>query len=159
MTPEADDIIRILGLEVLPHEGGMWVESHRDEHSGAIYFLIRDDDFSAMHRLTGLEIWHFYAGSPVQMLMLSPDGHVHEPVLGPDLEAGQRPQVVVPSRVWQGAASTGSWSLLGTTMAPPYHEDGFELGRAETLEGQYPSARDRIWALTRDERTGSVDDA
>ena len=149
MTSEADDIIRILGLEVLPHEGGMWVESYRDGHSGAIYFLIRDGDFSAMHRLTGPEIWHFYAGSPVQMLMLHPDGRVQEPMLGPDLSAGQRPQVIVPTGVWQGASSAGAWSLLGTTMAPPYREDGFELGHAETLAERFPAARDRIRALTR----------
>jgi predicted cupin superfamily sugar epimerase len=149
MTLEANDIIRILGLEPLPHEGGMWVESYRDRHSGAIYFLIRDGDFSAMHRLTGPEIWHFYAGSPVQMLALLPDRSVREPILGPDLSSGQRPQVIVPSGVWQGASTTGAWSLLGTTMAPPFHDDGFELGHAETLEERYPSARDRIRALTR----------
>jgi hypothetical protein len=149
MTFEADDIIRILGLEVLPHEGGMWVQSYHDGHSTAIYFLIRDEDFSAMHLLTGPEIWHFYAGSPVQMLMLYPDGRVQEPMLGPNLSAGQRPQVIVPSGVWQGASSSGAWSLLGTTMAPPYHEDGFELAHAEALEESFPSASDRIRELTR----------
>lgn len=149
MTLNATDIIRILGLEVLPHEGGMWVESHRDGRSSAIYFLIRAGDFSAMHRLTGPEIWHFYAGSPVEILMLLPDGLVREPMLGSDLSAGHRPQVVVPSGVWQGASTTGAWSLLGTTMAPPYHDDGFELGRAEALKESYPSASDRIGALTR----------
>jgi predicted cupin superfamily sugar epimerase len=149
MSLQADDIIRILGLEVLPHEGGMWVQSHQDRHSSAIYFLIREGDFSAMHRLTGPEIWHFYAGSPVQMLMLFPDGHVLEPVLGGDLAADQRPQVVVPPGVWQGASSTGAWSLLGTTMAPPYVDDGFELGGADALGGEFPISVDRIRALTR----------
>lgn len=149
MTLNVDDIIRILGLEPLLHEGGMWVESYRDSHSSAIYFLIRDGDFSAMHRLTGPEIWHFYAGSPAQMLMLFPDDRVQEPILGPDLSAGQQPQVAVPSGVWQGASSAGAWSLLGTTMAPPYRDDGFELGHAETLAERFPAARDRIRALTR----------
>jgi predicted cupin superfamily sugar epimerase len=149
MTLQANDVIRILGLEMLPNEGGMWVQSHRDVHSSAIYFLIGDGDFSAMHRLTGPEIWHFYAGSPVQMLMLFRDGRVGEPILGPDLSAGQRPQIMVPSGVWQGASSTGAWSLLGTTMAPPYHDDGFELGHRRALDEHFPSARDRIRALTR----------
>jgi predicted cupin superfamily sugar epimerase len=149
MTLEANDIIRILALEALPHEGGMWVESHRDRYSSAIYFLIRDGDFSAMHRLTGPEIWHFYAGSPVQVLMLFPDGSVREPTLGSDLLAGHRPQVAVPSGVWQGASTTGAWSLLGTTMAPPYHDEGFELAHAEALEERFPSASDRVRELTR----------
>jgi predicted cupin superfamily sugar epimerase len=150
MTLKANDIIRILGLKALPHEGGMWVESHRDHYSSAIFFLIRDGDFSAMHRLTGPEIWHFYAGAPVQVLMLFPDGSVREPMLGSILPAGHRPQVVVPSGVWQGASTTGAWSLLGTTMAPPYDEEGFELGHAETLEEHFPSAGDRIRELTRE---------
>ena len=139
----------ILGLDPLPHEGGMWVQSHRDHHSSAIYFLIREGDFSAMHRLTGPEIWHFYAGAPAQMLMLFPNGHVQDPILGDDFAANQRPQVVVPSGVWQGASSTGSWSLLGTTMAPPYVEDGFELGAADALVAEFPIASDRIRTLTR----------
>lgn len=149
MTLHADDIIRILGLEPLPHEGGMWAQSYMDRHSSAIYFLIRAGDFSAMHRLTGAEIWHFYAGAPAQMLMLFPEGSVREPVLGDDLANGQRHQVVVPPGVWQGASSTGAWSLLGTTMAPPYHDDGFELGTADALGSEFPVAGERIRTLTR----------
>lgn len=149
MTLHADDIIAILDLEALPHEGGMWVQSYRDRHSSAIYFLIREGDFSAMHRLTGSEIWHFYAGAPAQMLMLFPSGDVREPILGNDLATDQRPQVVVPPGVWQGASSTGAWSLLGTTMAPPYLDDGFELGAVDVLETQFPTARDLIRTLTR----------
>ncbi len=149
MTLHSDDIIRILGLDPLPHEGGMWMQSHRDPHSSAIYFLIREGDFSALHRLTGPEIWHFYAGAPAQMLMLFPDGHVRDPILGNDLVSGQRPQVVVPPGVWQGASSTGDWSLLGTTMAPSYDGNGFELGTAEVLRAQFPVASERIGVLTR----------
>lgn len=149
MALHADDIIRILDLEALPHEGGMWVQSYRDCHSSAIYFLIRAGDFSAMHRLTGSEIWHFYAGASAQMLMLFPDGNVREPILGNDLANGQRPQIVVPPGVWQGASSTGAWSLLGTTMAPPYRDDGFELGDTDALGSEFPVASELIRALTR----------
>jgi predicted cupin superfamily sugar epimerase len=149
MALDTDDIISILDLEPLPHEGGMWAQSYRDRHSNAIYFLIRAGDFSAMHRLTGPEIWHFYAGAPAQMLMLFPDGTIREPVLGNDLARGQRPQIVAPPGVWQGASSTGAWSLLGTTMAPPYRDDGFELGTADALGSEFPIASERIRTLTR----------
>ncbi len=149
MTPRASDIIRILELEPLPHEGGMWVQSYRDDHSSAIYFLIQDGDFSAMHRLPGPEIWHFHAGAPARMLLLFPDGRSSEPILGSDLASGERPQVAVHSGVWQGASSTGGWSLLGTTMAPPYREDSFELGDGTLLRAHFPSVRSRIRELTR----------
>lgn len=149
MTYQADDIIRILGLEPLPGEGGMWAQSYRDDHSSAIYFLIREGDNSAMHRLQGPELWHFYAGAQVEMLLLFPDGSIQEPILGRNLASGERPQVHVLSGVWQGALTTGAWSLLGTTMAPPYQDDEFELGDGELLAAQYPAACSRIRRLTR----------
>jgi predicted cupin superfamily sugar epimerase len=48
-------------------------------------------------------------------------------VLGPDLGAGQVPQIVVPPHHWQSAASTGDWGLVGCTVCPGFTFDGFEL--------------------------------
>ena len=93
----ADDVIELLGLEPLEDEGGMLVPTWRDEHSSAIYYLMRPGDFSALHRLSGAELWHHYAGAPVEMLLLEPGGAVRRPMLGDDLTSGQRPLVAVPS--------------------------------------------------------------
>jgi predicted cupin superfamily sugar epimerase len=72
--------------------------------------------------------------------MLLPGGGVETPVLGSDLGAGERPQVLVPGCRWQAAESLGDWSLLGTTMAPGFRSSDFELGsRAELLNG-WPDA-------------------
>ena len=144
-----EEVVAKLGLVALPEEGGMWREVWRDERSTAIYFLIQPGDFSAMHRLDGPEIWHHYAGAAVQMLLLGADGSVERPVLGDDLATGERPCVVVPACTWMGAATRGEWSLVGTTMAPPYHHDGFELGDADQLIEQYPLAADEIAGLVR----------
>ena len=143
------EVVALLGLEPLEFEGGMWREVWRDEQSTAIYFLLRPGDFSAMHRLDGPELWHHYAGAAVEMLLLGPDGSVERLVLGDDLEAGERPCVVVPAHTWMGAATRGEWSLVGTTMSPPYHHDGFELGDADQLVEQYPSAAGEIAGLVR----------
>ena len=116
-----DEVARLLGLAPMPIEGGRWTQTWRDEHGSAIYFLMQPGDFSAMHRLDGPELWHHYAGAAVQMLLLDQDGQVNRPVLGDDLSAGQRPFVAVPAGVWMGARTTGDWSLVGTTMAPPFH--------------------------------------
>ncbi|WP_420619468.1 cupin domain-containing protein [Candidatus Poriferisocius sp.] len=102
------EVVAMLGLVPLPEEGGMWREVWRDERSTAIYFLIRPGDFSAMHRLDGPELRHHYAGAAVQMLLLGPDGLVERPVLGDDLEAGERPCVVVPAHTWMGASTQSS---------------------------------------------------
>jgi predicted cupin superfamily sugar epimerase len=46
---------------------------------------------------------------------------------GADLDAGERPQVVVPKRAWQAAVSTGAFTLVGCTVAPGFQFSGFEL--------------------------------
>ncbi len=145
----ADQVISILGLEPLPSEGGMWTRIWLDDHGSAIYFLMRPGDFSAMHRLHAPEIWHHYLGAPASMLLLHPGGSVDQPLLGKDLKEGQRPCVTVPAGVWMGASTTGDWSLVGATMAPPWHPDRFELGDCADLTGQYPRAARRIEDLTR----------
>ena len=148
---EAEQWISLLGLEPLEHEGGLFRQMHLDEHSSAIYYLLVDPDFSALHALGSVEVYHWYAGAPLQLLLLHPDGRVEEPILGPDAGAGQRPQLVVAPGVMQGSSSTGSWSLIGTTMSPPFDWNGFKLGEREALQQQYPSAHERIGVLTRHE--------
>ena len=145
----ADEMIEMLGLEPMPDEGGMWAQSWRDDQSTAIYFLLRPDDFSALHRLTGPELWHHYAGAAVEMLLLEPGGGVSRPVLGDNLARGQHPMVAVPGGVWMAAATTGDWSLVGTTMAPAFQPEAFELGDPDALTAAYPEAAADIARLTR----------
>jgi uncharacterized protein len=150
MVSEGARVAELLGLEPLPGEGGLFRRTHIDAHSSAIYYLLLAPDFSAMHRLTATETYHWYAGSPLRLLLLDGDGRVAEPVLGPDLAAGQRPQIVVPAGTWQGSRPAGEWSLVGTTTAPPFDWDGFELGERAALTARHPAAADRITALTRE---------
>ena len=147
---DADEVIDLLGLEPLPGEGGQWAQTWRDDHSTAIYFLLRPGDFSALHRLDSVELWHHYAGAAVDMLLLEPGGAVARPRLGDDLAAGQRPLVVVGAGTWMAAATCGDWSLVGTTMAPGYHEAGFELGNRAQLVEAYPDVSADIERLTRE---------
>ena len=129
----AKRIIDELRLEPHP-EGGWFRETFIDENpngprafSTAIYYLLEAGDRSAWHRVDAAEVWHFYAGSPIEM-ELSADGKVATPhVLGPDIAAGGRPQVIVPKGVWQTARSLGDWSLVGCTVAPGFRFEGFEM--------------------------------
>ena len=146
MTPE--EIKATLGLVPLPHEGGWWTQTHLDDHSTAIYYFLEAGECSALHRLQHPEIYHWYAGSPLELLVLHPDGSSSRPVLGPDLSAGQRPQLTVPPHTWQGSSPAGAWSLVGTTMAPGYRQDEFELGDRATLQAAFPEAAERIEDLT-----------
>jgi hypothetical protein len=136
----------------MPAEGGMWTQTWRDDHGTAIYFLLQPGDFSALHRLNITELWHHYAGAPVDMLLLDPDGTVQRPVLGDDLAAGERPFLAVSSGVWMAAATRGDWSLVGTTMAPPFDPDAFELADSVDLIVQYPDAATDITRFVREEQ-------
>jgi uncharacterized protein len=163
----AEEIIARLNLQPHPREGGFFRETYRSplrlpsaalggRHDGdrcastAIYYLLSPGTFSALHRLRGDEVFHFYAGSPVLMLQLEPNGQGREVVLGADVLAGEQPQVVVPGGVWQGSAlaSGGDFALLGCTVAPGFEYADYEHGRRADLLAQYPAHRERIIRLT-----------
>lgn len=166
LTVEA--VRALLGL--VPHpEGGDFVETYRSAEQlaasalpsrygapralgTAIYYLLTPDTFSAMHRLVSDEIFHFYLGDPVEMLQLRPDGSHRVVLIGPDLEAGQRPQVIVPRDVWQGARLRpgGRYALLGTTVAPAFTYADYETSPRAPLITTHPAARHLITALTRE---------
>lgn len=145
---DADRVAALLDLEPLPHEGGRFRRTHLDAHSSAIYYLLAAGEFSALHALASTETYHWHAGSPLRLLLLHPDGRTDEPVLGPDLAAGQRPQLVVPAGVWQGSTSDGAWSLVGAITAPPFRWADFRLGERADLAARYPAVRVRIEQLT-----------
>ena len=151
MSKRADGerVAQLLGLERLPGEGGLFRRTYDDAYSSVIYFMLLAPDFSALHALETVEAYHWYAGAPLQMLLLHPGGQIEQPVLGPDLGVGARPQIVVPAAVWQGSSPLGEWTLTGTTMAPPFAWSAFRLGRRAELLAGWPDAASRIRALTR----------
>ena len=138
----ADEVVRLLGLAPHP-EGGCYRETFRAAApdggrgaSTAIYYLLRGGEISAWHRVDADEIWHHYAGAPLELL-LSPDGRQRSAArLGKDLAAGERPQAVVPAGVWQSARSLGEWTLVGCTVAPAFEFAGFEMAPAGWEPGE-----------------------
>jgi len=138
--PEPSDFITHLGLQPLPVEGGLWAQSWRSDTGSAIYYLLVAPEFSAPHRLDRVEVYAHHAGAAAEMLLLHPDGSVERPVLGTDVAAGQRPQVVVPAGTWQATVTRGAWSLLGTVVVPPYTDGCEEFAAASDLALEYPEA-------------------
>jgi predicted cupin superfamily sugar epimerase len=127
----ADEIIARLGLKPHP-EGGWFGETFRASGDGrtactAIYYLLRAGERGHWHRVDADEVWHHYAGAPLE-LSLSEDGRTVRPLrLGVDFVLGEQPQIAVPKGVWQAARSLGSWTLVGCTVAPAFDFAGFEL--------------------------------
>ena len=133
MSPSADEVLAALALRPHP-EGGWYAETWRDPApdgvrpaSSAIYYLLRDGERSRWHRVDATEVWHHYAGDPLELSVEDEDGSVESVRLGSDLSAGERPQAVVPAGAWQAAIPLGAWSLVGCTVAPAFDFEGFEL--------------------------------
>src|SRR6516165_12135273 len=118
--PTADELIRHLGLQPHPKEGGYFRETYRAaevwpaaalparygrdrQASTAIYYLLTPTTFSALHRLQSDEVFHFYLGDPIRMLQLDADGTGRTVVLGQDVLHGQQLQVLAPRGIWQGS--------------------------------------------------------
>jgi predicted cupin superfamily sugar epimerase len=131
-------------LELAPHpEGGFYRQTFRDSSSvgdgraasTAIYYLLPGGGISRWHRVDAAEVWHYYAGAPLELKIAPPGAPAQILRLGVDIAAGARPQAVVPTGVWQSAKSLGrgpnEWSLVGCTVAPGFEFAGFELAPAD----------------------------
>ena len=132
---DADAVITTLDLIAHP-EGGYYRETWADRAGSAIYFLLRDGQTSAWHRVhQHVEIWHFYAGAPLD-LSIREQGRSQAARtirLGSDLGSAEQPQAVVPAGAWQSARTLGPWSLVGCTVAPPFDFAAFELAPGNRL--------------------------
>jgi len=128
----AEKLIRALKLKRHP-EGGWYRETFRDSngiegraHSTAIFFLLRKGEVSRWHRIDAVEVWHWYAGAPLELEIARMRGRGKRHLLGNDFQKGERPQIVVPARHWQAARPLGAFTLVGCTVAP-----GFEFSSLE----------------------------
>ncbi len=122
-------------LELRPHpEGGHFRETFRDPRtvegsraaSTAIYFLLARGERSYWHRVDAAEVWHWYAGAPLKLQIVTADNS-HSLRLGVNFASEERPQAIVPVNAWQMAESLGEWTLCGCTVAPGFEFENFEL--------------------------------
>lgn len=158
MGNEIDGLVKRYGLKPHP-EGGFFRETYRSKAvvhdadtrkaraaSTAILFLLTPGSFSAFHRIRSDEVWHYYAGDPITLHMLSPEAGYRASELGPEGEF----QVVVPAGAWQAARCGGlGYSLCGCTVAPGFEFEDFELGAREDLAAAFPEHRGVVEELTR----------
>ncbi len=153
-------------------EGGYFAETYRsaevipqaalpDRFQGArtfgtaIYFLLENHQFSALHRIQSDEIWHFYAGLPLEISVISPAGALTRILLGNRPDRGEVFQAVVQAGCWFGskpvsdATATGStFSFVGCTVAPGFDFADFDLADRAALLAEYPQHQSVIHRLT-----------
>lgn len=164
---EAQQLIDELGL--LPHpEGGFFKETYRSsesigandlperfgaerQFSTAIYFLLLDNNFSALHRIKSDEVWHFYTGTPIVVTEINSEGKLTQTTLGPYVDQGQVFQHTVPAGSWFGSEVLGrsGFALVGCTVAPGFDMADFEMAKGPELLEQFPQHSDVINTLIR----------
>jgi predicted cupin superfamily sugar epimerase len=166
----AADIKRILDLQPHPREGGWYTRTYEANEtlmptqfddgryagerrtSTAIYYLLEEHTFSELHVLQSDEVFHHYMGDAVEMLHLYADGSSQTHILGTDLAAGERPQIVVPRNVWQGSRllhpEADAFALLGCTVSPGFEFEDYESAPRSGLLEMWPHEAARILALT-----------
>jgi uncharacterized protein len=171
-VPTAATLIKHFNMARIPQEGPWFTLTYSSPDSlargalparydgsraagSAIIAIITRAEFSAMHRLKTDEVWHFYGGDPLQLLILHPDGSSEVVVLGSDVLGGQKPQYVVPRGSWQGSIPLGkgpkAYSMIGNTLAPSFDYSDFEMGYRSELQQAYPRRAGLIAQLTRKE--------
>jgi hypothetical protein len=140
-------LIERFGMSPLPVEGTLFAETYRSDATapsggpagtaGVGLFCDEPPSRSLFHRLAFDEVWHFYAGDPLRLVLLHPDGSDGEVILGPDHAV----QHVIPAGVWQAGELVpgGDWALYGCTMAPGFTASSFEGGSVERLLATHPA--------------------
>lgn len=161
--PEVTALIDRLGLQPHP-EGGWYRETFRDPRpvtapgfdsarsaSTAIYFLLTERSFSALHRIRSDEVWHHYAGGTLDVECIAPDGTRSTLAVGPALSGDASPQAVVTAGTWFGARVRPGhrWALVGCTVAPGFDFRDFELADRSALSTLFPAHSGLIAELSR----------
>lgn len=164
---ESSSIIERLGLQPHP-EGGYFREVYRAaaivEHpdiaapqrrsrcaGSLIYYLLEAGDYSAFHRVRPTdEIWHFYAGGPVELHTISPTGQ-HAVTRIHNSPGTSDPVCIVPAGTWQAArlADASPWALCGCTVSPGFEMADFEMPSRDQLLQRFPQHAAIIRELTR----------
>jgi uncharacterized protein len=162
----AEDVIARLGLQ--PHPTcGYVAETYRSATriaagglaapfadgrpvGSALYFLVTDERWVRLHRIMNDQLYHHYLGDALEVLALYPDGSYSLEVVGPDLTAGERPQLFLPGGTFHCARlrSGGRWFLGASTEWPGVEAPDVELGDRDDLLERFPGAADLIDEFT-----------
>lgn len=156
--------------QLIPHpEGGYFRETYRSEgvipdsalpdnfkgdrnYCTGIYFLLPQGTKSCLHRIQSDEMWHFYLGGSMTLVLMHEDYGVQNIILGSDIQAGETVQFIVPAGWWFGGYpnSESAYSFVGCTVAPGFDFADFELGTRTDLLSKFPESSELILKLTPD---------
>jgi predicted cupin superfamily sugar epimerase len=112
----------------------------------ALYFMVTPEAPVRLHRIRNDQLYHYYLGAPIEVLMLHADGTTERVLVGPDLRDGQRLQLLIPGNTFHTARVTGRgrWFLGASSEWPGVEPVDVEIGDVEALAAKYPQAVDDL---------------
>src|SRR4029077_18836957 len=116
----------------------------------ALYFMVTPDAPVRLHRIRNDQLYHYYLGDPIEVLMLHKNGRTEHAVVGPDLRGGQCVQLLIPGNTFHTARVIGRrrWFLGASTEWPGVERVEVEVGDVEALAAKYPKAADDLRAFS-----------
>jgi predicted cupin superfamily sugar epimerase len=110
----------------------------------ALYFMVTPEAPVKLHRIDNDQLYHYYLGDPIEVLLLRESGDSELVVVGPNVVGGEMVQLFIPGGTFHTARITGKkrWFLGGSTEWPGVvvRDRDVELGNAEQLAAKYPEA-------------------
>lgn len=152
MEPQKEEVLRLLGLEPLTTEGGLYTityvssrtynnvaeEGSNKERAlmSSIYYMLTDQyPVNYFHR-NKPDIMHYYhIGLPIRYHMVSPEGDYKTAVMGSDITAGHHLQLLVPGGYWKAAEliipenseSNSTYGLISEAVVPQFKFDEWSI--------------------------------
>ncbi len=147
----AKELIRELGLKVLPKESGyLGIVGVSDakvrvqgqaKPSGQVlaaqsqnyYMLTRELPINYLHWLEPADTHVLIEGGPVDYFIYCKGKKAEKQVLGMDLKAGQRPIVAAPAGCWKALRleDRASYALMANALSPEFTADRVRIGAGE----------------------------
>jgi predicted cupin superfamily sugar epimerase len=102
-----------------------------------------------LHRIRNDQLYHYYLGYPIEVLMLRADGTSGRAIVGHDLRSGQRVQLLIPGNTFHTARIIGGrrWFLGASTEWPGVEPADVEIGDVDALAEKYPGAASDLRAF------------
>ena len=94
--------------------------SDRRPMGSALYFIVTPTAPVRLHRIRNDQLYHYYLGDPLEVLLLHSDGTTERVVVGPNLRGGEHLQLFIPGNTFHTARLTGRrrWFLGASTEWP-----------------------------------------
>ena len=115
----------------------------------ALYFMVTPTAPVRLRRIRNDQLYHYYLGDPLEVLLLHGDGTSERVVVGANLRGGERLQLFIPGNTFHTARLTGRrrWFLGASTEWPGVMPADVETGNVDELAAKFSSVAADLRAI------------